>query len=106
MGPTDKFTVSVDVTNTGERPGSEVVQVYLGDDECTVDRPPRELQGFEKVYLNTGETKNVSVSLDTSAFEFYDVNTHGWIKETGSFTIWAGNSSRNLPLSVKIGYKN
>lgn len=106
IGSKDTFTVSLDVTNTGNRAGSEVVQVYIGDDDCSVDRPPRELQGFEKIYLNSGETKTISIMLDTSAFEFYDVNTHGWIKETGSFTIEVGNSSRNLPLSTKISFEN
>jgi beta-glucosidase len=99
-----KFTVSVDVKNIGDKSGAEVVQIYIGDDECSVDRPPKELQGFEKVFLNPGEKKTVSVILDESAFEFYSEHDHNFKIESGVFTIWAGSSSRDLPLSTKIHY--
>ena len=101
----DSFTVSVDVENTGKVAGAEVVQIYMGDDECSVDRPPKELQGFSKVYLEPGETKTATIVLDQSAFEFYSESEHDFIAEDGSFTIWAGTSSRELPLSIKIEYK-
>jgi beta-glucosidase len=96
------FTLSVDITNKGNIAGAETVQIYIGDDKCSVERPPRELQAFEKVYLNSGEVKTVSITLDESAFEFYSVKEKKFIAESGSFTIWAGTSSRNLPLSTKI----
>ena len=99
------FTVSVDVKNTGSKPGAEVVQVYLTDDEVSVERPPKELQGFDKVYLEPGEKKTASVELDQSAFEFYSEKEHKFLAETGSFTILAGNSSRDLPLQSKIDYE-
>jgi len=98
------FTVSLDIKNIGKVPGAEVVQIYIGDEECSVDRPPRELQGFEKVFLEPNEMKIVSIMLDESAFEFYSEDEHIFKRETGSFTIWAGNSSRFLPLSTKIDY--
>lgn len=98
------FIVSVDIQNTGDKLGAEVVQIYIGDDECSVDRPPKELQGFEKVFLNPGEKKTVSVTLDESAFEFYSEHDHKFKIESGDFTIWAGSSSRELPLSIKIHY--
>lgn len=96
------FNVTVDVTNTGKLTGAEVVQIYISDDECSIDRPPKELQGFEKVYLNPGETKTIKIVLDDSAFEFYSEKENSFISESGTFTIWAGESSRNLPLSAKI----
>ncbi len=99
------FTVSVDVNNTGKAAGAEIVQIYVGDDECSVDRPPKELQGFEKVFLNSGEKKTVSIELDETAFEFYSEKDHDFIAETGMFTIWAGSSSRALPLSTQIEFK-
>ncbi|MCP4760646.1 MAG: glycosyl hydrolase [archaeon] len=102
----DSFTVSVDVKNTGKVAGAEIVQIYMGDNECSVDRPPKELQGFTKIKLEPGETKTASVELDQSAFEFYSESEHKFIAEDGKFTIWAGNSSRNIPLSVEIEYKN
>ncbi|TFG14689.1 MAG: glycosyl hydrolase [Promethearchaeota archaeon] len=98
------FTVSVDVTNTGSRKGAEVVQIYLSDDEATVERPPKELQGFDKVHLEPGETKTAVIELDQSAFEFYSEKQQKFVAETGSFTIFAGNSSRNLPLQTKIEF--
>ncbi|MFX0137086.1 MAG: glycoside hydrolase family 3 C-terminal domain-containing protein, partial [Candidatus Hodarchaeota archaeon] len=98
------FTVSVDVKNIGDRSGAEIVQIYVGDDECSLDRPPKELQGFDKVYLDPGEKKTISITLNESAFEFYSEQEHKFKAETGSFTIWAGSSSRDLPLSIKINY--
>lgn len=98
------FIVSVDVKNIGDKSGAEVIQIYVGDDECSVDRPLKELQGFEKVYLQPGEEKTVSITLTESAFEFYSDVEHNFIVETGTFTIWAGSSSRDLPLYAKINY--
>jgi len=98
------FTVSVDVKNIGDKSGAEVIQIYVGDDECSVDRPHKELQGFEKVYLQPGEEKTVSITLTESAFEFYSDIEHKFLVETGTFTIWAGSSSRDLPLYAKINY--
>jgi len=102
----DSFAVSVDVKNTGKVAGAEIVQIYIGDNECSVDRPPRELQGFTKIYLEPGETKTATVNLNQSAFEFYSESEHEFIAEDGSFTIWAGTSSRDIPLSIEIEYKN
>lgn len=100
------FIVSVDVKNIGDKSGAEVVQIYVSDDKCSVDRPLKELQGFEKVYLQPGEEKTVSITLTESAFEFYSDIEHNFIVETGTFTIWAGSSSRDLPLYAKINYRN
>ncbi|WP_371804821.1 glycoside hydrolase family 3 C-terminal domain-containing protein [Candidatus Lokiarchaeum ossiferum] len=99
------FNVSVDVKNTGSIAGSEVIQIYLADDEASVERPLRELQGFGKIHLVPGETKAVIISLDQSAFEFYSVKDHKFIAESGDFTIYAGTSSRNLPLNIKMQYQ-
>jgi len=101
----DNFTVSVDVENIGERTGSEILQIYISDDECSVDRPPKELQAFEKVYLNPGEKKSISIKLDETVFEYYSESDHKFKAEAGTFTIWAGSSSRDLPLSAKITFK-
>jgi beta-glucosidase len=101
----DSFVVTVDVKNTGRIAGAEIIQIYIEDDECSVDRPPKELQGFTKIYLEPGETKTAMISLDQSAFEFYSESEHEFIAEDGSFTIWAGTSSRDTPLSIEIVYK-
>ena len=99
-----EFKISVEVENVGEHPGAEVVQIYIGDDQCSVERPPKELQAFEKVQLKPGEKKSVTLKLDDSAFEFYSEEKQKFTAESGSFTIWAGSSSRDLPLSSKISY--
>jgi beta-glucosidase len=98
------FSVTVDVENIGERSGAEIVQIYIGDDVCSVERPPKELQGFRKVYLQAQEKKTISITLDESSFEFYSKKHHKFLAEPGSFTIWAGTSSKDLPLSTKINY--
>jgi len=102
----ESFTVTVKVENIGERTGSEVVQVYIEDEECSVDRPPKELQAFGKVELQPSEEKKVSFQLNSSDFEFYSVEEGQFIVEPGSFTIRVGSSSRDLPLSKKIIYKS
>ena len=95
--------VSVDVTNTGRRPGSEVVQVYVrhvGQRRST--RPDRELKGFEKVTLDPGETTSVTVVLDRRAFAFWDTESSTWRLEPGEYRIMAGSSSRAIEQSVTL----
>ncbi|TFF88941.1 MAG: glycosyl hydrolase, partial [Promethearchaeota archaeon] len=99
------FNISIDIENIGEKPGAETIQIYIEDDQCSVGRPPRELQAFEKVFLKPKERKTINFQLNKSAFEFYSEENHTFIAEPGSFTIWAGNSSRDLPLSIKVHYK-
>lgn len=94
--------VSFDLKNTGKVKAAEVAQVYVSDEECSAPRPQKELKGFEKVTLNPGEKRRVSILLDKEAFEFYDINSGGFIVEPGVFTIHVGNSSDNLPVSTKV----
>ena len=94
--------VSVSVTNSGPVAGAEVVQVYVGDLDSAVARPPRELKGFAKVRLDPGSTERVSVELDQRAFSYWS-RAHGdWRVEAGDFTIAVGRSSRDLPLSETV----
>lgn len=92
----EDLKVSVSVTNTGTREGAEVVQLYVSDPECSVERPVRELKGFRKVFLKPGETKEMEFTLNKRDFSFWDVNAHAWKAEPGFFEIQMGNSSRNL----------
>ena len=98
----DKVTVSVDVTNTGNRAGYEVVQVYVAAPRCEVFRPVRELKGFDKVYLEPGETKTVSVELDERSWAYWDTGIHDWFVPGGTYQIQAGRSSRDIVLSVDL----
>lgn len=90
-------TVSFAVTNTGERAGSDVAQLYVGDSHSRVDRPVRELRGFEKVRLQPGESERVTIELGARAFAYW--GSEGWVTDPGDFTIEVGRSSREIVLS-------
>ena len=93
-----EFNIFCDVTNTGKTAGAEVVQLYVGDPKCSVQRPLKELKGFCKVLLAPGETKRVEFAIAKDSFEFYDIDSHMWIVEPGEFEVRIGSSSRDLPL--------
>lgn len=95
----DVLTVTFDVKNTGKVAGAEVSQVYVKDVKSTIFRPEKELKGFDKVYLEPGETKTITVTLDKRAFAFYNVLVHDWTVESGEFEILIGASSRDIKLS-------
>jgi len=99
------ITVSVTVKNTGKVSGAEVVQLYVHDDAASVERPYRELKGFQKIFLQPGESKTVTILLDWKALAFWDVKTHAWLAESGTFTLLAGNSSQNVQCQTRINYK-
>ena len=86
------------MTNTGKVAGAEVAQLYVSDPSAKVDRPERELKGFEKVRLAPGETKHVTLTLDARAFSYWDESAHKWTIDPGKFTILVGDSSENTPL--------
>lgn len=79
------WTVSVDVTNTGKCEGKEIVQLYIGDEQCSVDRPKKELKSFAKVALRPGETKTVTMDITDDELKFWDETSHGWKVEPGKF---------------------
>src|SRR5215471_493253 len=91
--------VSADVTNTGARAGTEVVQVYIRDRVSSVTRPVKELRGFEKVSLAPGETKSVTLAITPESLAFYDVNMR-YVVEPGEFDIMVGTSSRDEDLTT------
>ena len=96
------LTVMVDVTNTGDRDGMEIVQLYVSDKESSVRRPVRELKGFEKLFLKAGETKKAVFHLDKRSFAYYEPDIHDWFVEYGEFIIEAGSSSRDIRLSTSV----
>jgi len=99
--PTSSFSaaVSIDITNTGERIGDEVVQLYVRDEYASVARPDKELKRFQRITLKPGEKRTVTFTLDKDAFAFYDEKTGEWIVEPGDFTIMAGSSSADIRIS-------
>ena len=102
--PTEKDTisVSVDVTNTGDMTGKEVVQLYVKDCTNSAIRPEKELKGFEKVALDPGETKTVTMELDKRSFAWYNTDLHDWFAASGEYKILIGASSRDIRLESKI----
>jgi beta-glucosidase len=91
----------VDVTNTGSREGTEVVQLYIRDLVSSVTRPLKELKGFRKVSLEPGETKTVRLDITPESLEFYDIGMK-YVVEPGDFEIMVGNSSRDCDLQKVI----
>ncbi|WP_061961486.1 glycoside hydrolase family 3 C-terminal domain-containing protein [Demequina flava] len=89
-------TVTVPVTNTGDRPGSTVVQVYVHDVESTLHRPEQELKGYAKVTLEAGQRADAVIELNERAWAVWDVATHDWAVEAGEFEVRVGLSSTDI----------
>ena len=102
----NKAVVTYKITNTGNRKGAEISQVYVQDIESSVDRPLYELKGFDKVFLEPGESKEVKVTLNERAFAFYSTDFNSWKVEPGEFNILVGSSVTNIKLSGKITINN
>ena len=98
----DRYVLTFNVKNTGKVAGAEVSQVYIGDDESSLVRPEMELKGFEKVFLKPGESKTVSITLDSKAFRFYDPYIHDFVVEPGTFTAYVGASCDDIRLRLSF----
>ena len=101
----DKLTVRIPVTNTGSVAGAEVVQLYIQDVESSVDRPSKELKGFEKVWLKPGEKKTVRFTLTREDLCFFDADKHEWVAEPGEFKALVGASSADIRSEVSFKLK-
>lgn len=100
----EKETLSVTFTvkNTGKVFGAETAQVYVKDIKSTIFRPEKELKGFEKIFLKAGESKTVTVKLNSRAFSYYNTAISDWHVESGDFEILVGASSRDIKLSDTV----
>ena len=96
------ITFTVNVTNTGRVAGAETVQLYIHDQKASVDRPVKELKGFNKVWLQPGESKDVTITIDNTALSFYNEAKGAWNAEAGVFEAWVGNASDNLKLKKQF----
>lgn len=94
--------VAVNVINSGNRQGTEVVQVYVRPLGSLIDRPVQELKGFARVSLNSGESKTVNIALNRDAFASYDSKSHSWIVPEGGYEIAVGSSSRDIHCSQSL----
>jgi beta-glucosidase len=92
------IVAAVDVTNTGARPGKEVIQLYIADPESTLRKPPKELKGFRKVAVEPGQIVTVEIPIHARSLEHYDPELAQWCVEPGAFQVLVGTSSADLPL--------
>lgn len=97
--------VSVDVRNVGACDGAEVVQLYISDPVASVDRPAKELKGFEKVFLKAGEKKTVTFEIDAESLSFYDMSKSAWNAEPGEFQAHFASSSTDVRATVSFELK-
>ena len=93
------ITVKFKVTNSGKRTGAEVAELYVSKQNPKISRPVKELKGFEKVFLNPGESKEVTLQLDQRSISFFNTDKHQWDTEPGVYDILVGASSRDIRLS-------
>jgi beta-glucosidase len=97
-----KITVSVDVTNTGSRSGDEVVQLYVKHLKSKVQRPSKELEGFQRVTVDPGQTKTVQIELPASRLAYWDTKTNAFRVESEPVSLMVGDSSADLPLNTTV----
>ena len=95
-------TVSIDVTNTGDRPGKEVVQLYISDLKSSLPRPVKELKDFRKISLAPGETETVTFTIDKDDLCFFDPARNGWVAEPGKFKAMIGSASDDIRSEVQF----
>lgn len=100
----NRLRVTFKVTNTGKRAGAEVAELYVCPLKSKVVRPVKELKGYEKVYLEKGASKTVTIDLNEDAFSYYDVETEDFVPDNGSFRILVGPSSDDLSLQTDVNF--
>jgi len=98
----DEQGIRVLVTNTGDRDGAEVVQMYIGLPNAIVFRPAKELKGFSKVFLKSGESKDVHIPFDDKTFRYWNVKTDKWEVEKGTYQIMVGASVSDIRLVKEL----
>ena len=102
----EAITISIDICNEGIVEAMEVIQCYIADDVCSVERPNKELKGFQKVSLLPGEQKRITISLSYASFAFYSVEKHDFIVEPGNFFVQVGTASDKIISSIQISIDN
>ncbi|KHL71740.1 glycosyl hydrolase family 3, partial [Pseudomonas putida] len=98
MTPGNTVNATFTLTNTGDKAGFEVAQLYIQPIDPQVDRPKKELKGFTKVYLEPGQSKTVSLPIDSRSLAYFVQNTDSWDVDAGKFKVWVGPDSENLTL--------
>jgi beta-glucosidase len=102
LRPEDEVTVSLDLKNTGSRAGDEVVQLYVRHEKSKVERPKKELRGFERVALQPGETKTVAMKLKAASLAYWDEKAGRFVVEEGPIRLMVGGSSSDTRLETTL----
>ena len=105
VAPDGKVTVTLDVQNTGARAGEEVVQLYVHQVRSSLKRPTRELRGFERISLKSGQKRTVSFTLPASALAYWDEKTKRFTVDAGKYDVMVGSSSEDIRLRGTLGVK-
>ena len=105
LTPTTQMTITVPVTNTGKMAGSETVQLYIAAKDSKVARPVKELKAFQKVYLQPGETRNVTLTIGADALSYYDEATSQWRADAGKYEALIGTASNKLSTNYAFQLK-
>lgn len=102
VSPNGLIHIRFKIRNVGGRAGAEVAEVYVGDPSATVPMPQKQLKGFERVMLQTGESKEVSVTLNRRSLAYWSVKLNRWHVNRGKFVVYVGDSSEHLPLHTNF----
>lgn len=105
QNPSDTLTLTFKITNKGQRAGAEVAQLYIADPKCSVLRPAKELKAFCKVWLEAGQTKEVTLKVSVTDLMFYDEAQHQWRAEAGRFDVLIGASAADIKLKGLVELK-
>ncbi len=98
----EDLSVSLKVKNVGDKDGAEVVELYVSAPESRIYKAQKELKGFAKVFLKAGEEKEVTITLDSRAYAYYNVEINDWHVESGKYNILVGASSRDIKLTAEV----
>jgi beta-glucosidase len=100
----DSASVTFTIKNTGKMEGGEVAQVYIHEEQPEMVRPEKELKGFDKVFLQPGESKTVTITLPKSSFEYFNDKKMEWVMDPHKFDIMIGSSSRDIRLKGSVDF--
>ena len=100
----ENVNIELNVKNTGDFDGSEVVQIYVSDPVSTVTKPIKELKAFEKVFVEKGKTKKVEINFPVSYLAYYNIMLKDWVVENGVYNIYAASSANDIRLEESVVY--